>query len=204
MSTVMRLAAASSHNPPDAVRSRVARGITISLVLIAVLAAACSAESGSLEEGARQEELATALLTEDDVRSAPEAPPDLEEVPPDRANLSEDSDPRGPCGAEVDALPVLDGAIAVFGRDEIVVVNIVLTETGGLAERLITATAHDLVPGCPAFTKDTQKLVFVDSAAGPLGKSIQRSRRRVFILRFRSLQAKTQQSIHIVRLCAEY
>jgi hypothetical protein len=124
------------------------------VIVTALVAAACSTAAGTLEAGARQEELAPALLTEDEVRSAAEAPPGLESIDPAKAGLSEDPDPRGPCGATVEPLPVLDGAIAVFGQDDIVVVNVVLTETGGLAERLVTATAADLQPGCPAFTKE--------------------------------------------------
>jgi hypothetical protein len=129
------------------------RRILILLVLGAVVAG-CTPDSGTLEEGARQDELAPALLDEEAVRAAAGAPGGLEEVPPERANLSEDPDPRGPCGAEVDALPILDGALAVFGRDDIVIVNVVLTETDGLADRLVTATAEDLNPGCPSFTKE--------------------------------------------------
>jgi hypothetical protein len=133
----------------------VARRILALVAVGALLVAACSPQAGTLDTGARQDELAPALLTEEEVRSAPQAPPDLEAVPPDRANLSEDTDPRGPCGAEVEALPILDGAVAVFGRDDVVVVHIVLADTGGLAERLVDATIADLAPGCAAFTKET-------------------------------------------------
>jgi hypothetical protein len=129
------------------------RSILIALGLVLLLGA-CTPDSGTLEEGSRQEELAAALITEEDVRGAANAPAGLESVPPDRANLTQDPDPRGPCGASVEALPVLDGAVAVFGRDDIVIVNIVLTGSGGLAERLVTATIEDLIPGCPAFTKE--------------------------------------------------
>lgn len=136
-------------------RSFVPHRIAVVPVLAALLlVSACSNATGTLQEGARQEELAPALLTEDQVRGASAAPDGLESVAPERANLSDDPDPRGPCGAVVEALPVLDGAVAVFGQDDIVVVNVVLVDTGGLAERLVGATIADLVAGCPAFTKE--------------------------------------------------
>ena len=78
-------------------------------------------------------------ITEADVLEAPEAPPGLESLSAPSADLTDDPDPRGPCGAPVDPLPLLDGAIAFFGQDDIVIVNVVLADTGGLAERLAPA-----------------------------------------------------------------
>ncbi len=124
------------------------------LIGVALLASACAAPSGTFEDGALQEQLGPALVTLDEVLAATGAPVGLEEIAPDRANLREESNPRGPCGAEIDPLPVLDGAVAVFGQDDIVIVNVVLTATGGLAERLVSATAADLTPDCEPFEKE--------------------------------------------------
>jgi hypothetical protein len=119
-----------------------------------LLLAACGASLGTLTEGARQAELQGALLTLEDVTAARSIPPGMSEVDPSRANLTEEPDQRGPCGAPVDPLPVLDGAIAVFGTDDFLVVNVVLTETGGFAERRTSALIEDLRPGCEGFEKE--------------------------------------------------
>ena len=120
----------------------------------ALLLAACDASLGTLTAGARQAELEGALLTLDDVLSAASIPTGITEVDPARANLTEDPDQRGPCGAPVDPLPLLDGAIAVFGTDDFIVVNVVLTDTGGLAERRTAALIEDLRPDCDGYVKD--------------------------------------------------
>ena len=66
---------------------------------------------------------------------------------------TEDPDQRGPCGAPVDPLPLLDGAIAVFGTDDFLVVNVVLAGTGDFAERRTTALIDDLDPDCEGYEK---------------------------------------------------
>jgi hypothetical protein len=120
----------------------------------ALLLSACGASLGTLTEGERQAELEGALLTLDDVTAARSIPAGISEVDPSRANLTEDPDQRGPCGAPVDPLPVLDGAIAVFGTDDFLVVNVVLADTGEFAERRTTALIDDLDPDCEGYEKE--------------------------------------------------
>jgi hypothetical protein len=142
------------------------RRIPAAVVLAAtLLLSACGAALGTLSEGARQTELAGALLTLDDVTAARSIPAGMTDVEPGRANLTDDEDQRGPCGAPVDPLPTVttsesdsatrfDGAIAVFGTDDFLVVNVVLADTGGLAERRTTALIDDLQPDCEGYEKE--------------------------------------------------
>jgi hypothetical protein len=126
----------------------------VAALAAALLLAACDASLGTLSEGARQDELQGALLTLEDVGAAGSIPAGISEVDPARANLAEDPDQRGPCGAPVDPLPLLDGAIAVFGTDDFMVVSVVLADTGEFAERRITALIDDLEPDCEGYEKE--------------------------------------------------
>lgn len=131
------------------------RRLTTALLLTTLALVSCGVPEPA-HEGALQADLAPALLTADEVRDAPGAPGGLTIAGGDRIDITQDPDPRGPCGAVVDAVPFDAGAVAVFGRPDVILVHLVLVDTADLAERVIDQHRSDLRPGCAPYAKTAQ------------------------------------------------
>ena len=93
------------------------------------------------------------LLTLEDIRSVPGAPNGLQRVDPGAVAIANDPDPRGPCGAFLNAglSPAPDDHVAAARSD--IVTTEVLVPVDAVTERFLEATQDDLRPGCDAFTK---------------------------------------------------
>jgi len=120
-----------------------------------------------VEEPEAQEELEEVLPTLSEVASTPGAPQGLVQQQVEDAELYENPDPRGPCGAEVYQPPMDEGSLAVFATSSPptqVGVSVVKLEPH-LARQAVGDIREDIRPGCPPFESGTptgvQRVEFV-------------------------------------------
>lgn len=100
--------------------------------------------------------LEDALLTEDDLRSLPDAPETkLTRRSFEDANMLVNPDPRGPCGAPGWQAPVDRGATIVFTGESATVFEYVDRRPPGEAQAVIDSEQADLHPRCPSFMSET-------------------------------------------------
>jgi hypothetical protein len=97
-----------------------------------------------------EDELRPLLLTLRDVRSIRELPPDLEAVP-ETSPRSDSRDTRGPCGAKVARPSLSNGALALFGSEELRVTNAVVRPGQRVVERFLRDMRADVRTPCGPF-----------------------------------------------------
>lgn len=112
----------------------------------------------------------SALLIPDDLRELPVAPDGIEQVPPEDLGVTEDPDPRAPCGKRIDLPSQDEGAVATFtwsSSPRGVLLQTSWDLPDGEAARIFDAYRKDIRPGCPPYTTRTP---FGKQRVTPLGE----------------------------------
>jgi len=131
------------------------------LAFLAVAALGCSSSTApgqsltpaiTAPEGAA--DLRGLLLTGDQLRQAG-LPADLRTVPDDQVSSYENPDPRGPCGAPMDAHELYSGGIRYHAAATVLAFEAVGRATNERAEQLMDAVVADVTPRCPEFISRT-------------------------------------------------
>lgn len=102
--------------------------------------------------------LEASLLTAGDLDALAGAPTGIQEVPADDAGLTQDPDPRTPCGDRASLPPWETAAVTSFTWSRAplgVVAHAVWELPPASGERLFSEFRRDLDPGCPAYRSRT-------------------------------------------------
>jgi hypothetical protein len=131
--------------------------LALAIVLVCLTAAACGgggagrASSGPATTRIAPPRLATALLTTAQVRDAAGV---YVRVP--GTSLTDNPDPRAPCGARVSLPPLREGAVAIFrSKAPAEIDQWILDLPPGAAAKLVRVAERDVRPGCPAYRSAT-------------------------------------------------
>ena len=150
----------------------------IAAVMSVLLVACAPAESDRppttprITAGATEPSLSELLPTLADVRNATGAPNDLREAPVQNAELYENPDPRGFCGAKIEQPSFSDAVIKSFESPSVPVIVLAAAWDlpGREATRYFNGYNKDSHPGCGPYTSDTpfhakQRVVPLSTAA---------------------------------------
>jgi len=140
--------------------------VRVVLLIVLLLAPSCSVSvqtgdgtpqgATAIKERPAPAALEDALLTEEDLRSLPDAPETaLTRRSVEDANLLVNPDPRGPCGARGWQAPVDRGALIMFAGESGMVFEYVDRRPPGEARAVIDDQQADLRPRCPSFLSET-------------------------------------------------
>ena len=125
------------------------------LVLVCLAAAACGGAggTGSSVKHVTAKALRRALLT---AAQLPATPDPYAGGPASPASITDDPDPRGPCGAMLTQPSLHRGAVAQFrSGDPAAVFQWVNRLPATVASAAVAAVSNDIRPGCPAFNSAT-------------------------------------------------
>lgn len=145
-------------------RRRTGALIVVSLAVVLPLGVSCSAKepprateslTPRVTEGTAPADLKTKLLQPEDLQGIRGLPSDLRVVPVESANLFENPDPRGPCGAKVDQPDLSGGASLAFQARTATGFQMVGEVPEDQARAFLDATAADSRPGCPPWQSRT-------------------------------------------------
>lgn len=152
------------------------RRLALSAAAVLLLATACSVSFGGASSRPRLDPtpagtpfpdpvddpaLARSLLTADEFLTLDGAPSGIEEVSAQDAGLTENPDPRGPCGQIADAAeipPWGDAALSVFtwdGSPQGSLTHGIWDLPEGDAARLYAKYRRQYEPGCPPYESET-------------------------------------------------
>jgi hypothetical protein len=98
------------------------------------------------------------LLLASDLEEVPVAPEGIVKVSPQELGVTEDPDPRAPCGKRVTLPPQDEGAVAAFTWDSSprgVLLQSSWELPDGEAARIFDTYRKDIRPGCPPYTTRT-------------------------------------------------